>query len=261
MPRAHRHFVPGHIWHITHRCHKREFLLKFTLDRRRWLYWLFEAKKRYGLCVLNYIVTSNHIHLLVKDTDRGIIPASLQLIAGRTAQEYNLRKGRKGAFWEDRYHATAVESGDHLLQCITYIDTNMVRAGVVTHPQEWPQGGYRDIQSPPERYRIIDLDSLSKLCGAKNIATLQRYHRNWVDEALRRGHLLREARWSGSIAVGSEAFVRNIHQALGFRALHRQIVHESDTYMLKETAAPYGANIMAIKGHLSVKNTLKWNIF
>ena len=95
MPRANRYFVPVYIWHITHRCHKKEFLLKFSKDRQRWLHWLFEAKKRYGLCVLNYVVTSNHIHLLVKDTGESIISKSLQLIAGRTAQEYNKRKGRK----------------------------------------------------------------------------------------------------------------------------------------------------------------------
>ena len=86
MPRANRYFVPGHLWHITHRCHERVFLLKFAKDRKRWRYWLFEARKRYGLCVLNYIVTSNHIHLLVKDTADAVIPKSLQLIAGRTAQ-------------------------------------------------------------------------------------------------------------------------------------------------------------------------------
>jgi len=28
-------------------------------DRVRWLHWLFEAKKRYGLTVLDYIVTSH----------------------------------------------------------------------------------------------------------------------------------------------------------------------------------------------------------
>ena len=44
MARAKRHFLPGHVWHITHRCHKKEFLLKFARDRRRWLQWLFEAK-------------------------------------------------------------------------------------------------------------------------------------------------------------------------------------------------------------------------
>jgi len=26
MPRANRHHIPGQIWHITHRCHQREFL-------------------------------------------------------------------------------------------------------------------------------------------------------------------------------------------------------------------------------------------
>ena len=64
MPRANRHHLLGCIWHITHRCHKREFLLKFARDRKRWLHWLYEARKRYDLTVLNYMVTSNHIHLL-----------------------------------------------------------------------------------------------------------------------------------------------------------------------------------------------------
>ena len=119
MARAKRHYIPGQIWHITHRCHKREFLLKFAKDRRRWLQWLFEAKRRYGLSVLNYTVTSNHIHLLVADDkSRGVIPDSIKLIAGRTGQEFNQRKARKGAYWEDRYHATAIEDGDHLIKCI-----------------------------------------------------------------------------------------------------------------------------------------------
>ena len=55
MARAKRHYIPGYVWHITHRCHKREFLLKFPRDRRRWIEWLYQAKKRYsGLSVLNY---------------------------------------------------------------------------------------------------------------------------------------------------------------------------------------------------------------
>jgi len=94
MPRANRYFLPGHVWHITHRCHQKDFLLKFAKDRQRWRRWLFEAKKRYSLCVLNYIITSNHIHLLVRDCGQGEIAKSMQLIAGRTAQEYNQRKGR-----------------------------------------------------------------------------------------------------------------------------------------------------------------------
>ncbi len=44
MARANRHFIPGHIWHLTHRCHKREFLLESSKDRQGWMQWLYEAK-------------------------------------------------------------------------------------------------------------------------------------------------------------------------------------------------------------------------
>ena len=56
MARAHRHFTPGQAWHLTHRCHKREFLLKFVRDRQRWMHWLYMARRRFGLAVLNYCV-------------------------------------------------------------------------------------------------------------------------------------------------------------------------------------------------------------
>ena len=156
MARANRHHLPGYVWHITHRCHKREFLLKFNKDKKRWIHWLYEAKKRFGLIILNFTITSNHIHLLVYNGKVNVIPRSIQLIAGRTAREYNQRKKRKGAFWEDRYHATAVETGNHLIRCLTYIDLNMVRAGVVRHPDQWVYGGYHEIQNPKQRYSLID---------------------------------------------------------------------------------------------------------
>ena len=97
MARAKRHYIPGYIWHITHQCHKREFLLKFARDRHRYLPWLYKARKRYGLTILNYMVTCNHIPLLVVDDgERDVIPNSMKLVAGRTGQEYNQRKDRKG---------------------------------------------------------------------------------------------------------------------------------------------------------------------
>ena len=184
MPHANRHFLPGHVWHLTHRCHHKTFLLKFARDRRRYLRWVFEARKRFGLSVLNYMVTSNHVHLLVKDTGRHVIAQSMQLIAGRTAQEYNQRKRRQGAFWEDRYHATAIEADEHLHRCLVYIDLNMVRAGVVNHPADWVHSGYREIQKPPGRYAVIDLRGLMALCGFTDVADFQRAHRQWVEEAL-----------------------------------------------------------------------------
>jgi len=69
MARANRHFISGYAWHLTHRC------------------------------ILNFTVTSNHVHLLVYDTGYGseTILKSIQLIAGKTGQAFNARQARKDA--------------------------------------------------------------------------------------------------------------------------------------------------------------------
>ena len=51
MPRANRYYLRGNIWHITHRCHKKDYLFKFKKDRVFWMQWLFEAKKRYKIVI------------------------------------------------------------------------------------------------------------------------------------------------------------------------------------------------------------------
>jgi putative transposase len=151
------------------------------------------------------MVTSNHIHLLAMDNcGRNVIPDSIKLVAGRTGQEYNVRKNRKGAFWEDRYHATAVEKSRYLRKCITYIDLNMVRAGVVEHPGQWEFCGY------------------------------------WVDSEIQTKKSDKENKWTQSIAVGSKTFVEKMKEALGFRAKGRKIICADDSFELREVIAPYG---------------------
>ncbi|MDR4499821.1 MAG: hypothetical protein MRK01_00815 [Candidatus Scalindua sp.] len=97
----------------------------------------------------------------------------IRLVAGRTGQEYNLRKKRKGAFWEDRYHATAIED----VRCLSYIDLNMVRNGVVTHPSQWQYGGYIEIQNPRKKCVLIAYEKLARLAGFKSYELFRKTHK------------------------------------------------------------------------------------
>jgi len=239
MPRAHRYHLSGHVWHITHRCHRAQFLLKFARDRQTWIRWLYRARRRYGLCVLDYTVTCNHVHLLVRDRGRGEIAASLQLVAGRTAQAYNRRKHRSGAFWQDRYHATAVDTDAHLGRCLVYIALNMVRAGVVAHPRQWPAGGYHEIQTPARRYRIIDRPALAEGLGIESVAQLAATHAEWIEAAVRTGGVGREPQWTESVAVGRRAFVERIGAELGDRVRGRQVELRGEGFVLRDASAPY----------------------
>ena len=263
MARANRHFIPGQIWHITHRCHKKDFLLKLAKDRLGWMKWLYEAKSRYGLTVFNFTATSNHVHLLVLDeSGEDAIPKSMQLVAGRTGQEYNRRKNRKGAFWEDRYHATAIEGPDYLLRCLLYIDLNMVRAGVVSHPSEWPYSGYHEIQSPRRKCAVIAYEKLAEKAGFQSYERFKKAHEEWVNGTLASDYNSRQSEWTESIAVGSEPFTRWIKEKLGFLAKGRKVIEitgNSGVCQLREMESGYIDDFDPKMEHIGAQNAYFWN--
>ncbi len=117
---------------------------------------------------------------------------------------------------------------------MVYIDLNMVRAGVVSHPGEWPYSGYCEIQSPPQRYAVIDKKALSELLGAINFAQCRQIHPGWVEDELKSGRLQRELVWSQSVAVGHKEYVENIKTALGITGRFKSVVEENDSYALRE---------------------------
>ena len=207
------------------------------------------------------MVTSNHIHLLVVDDgNRDVIPRSIKLVAGRTGQEYNQRKGRRGAFWEDRYHATAVEGGDHLFRCLVYIDMNMVRAGVVDHPSQWPFCGYNEIGEPRSKNVLINYDKLRELVGVESYHLVKRSHKGWVEEYLGDENNSCDDKWTKSIAVGSKGFVEYVKSALSALAKGRESKEAGDSYQLREPSAPYGEHSGVKNEDIGADNAYFWDI-
>ena len=192
-------------------------------------------------------------YLLVVDTKEGVIAKSIQLRAGRTAQEYNQRKKRKGAFWEDRYHAVAVETDSHLVRCLVYIDLNMVRAGVVKHPADWPFGGYCEIQQPPQRYKLIDQQALMEKCSnTYDVEEFRKTYKEWVTESLNTRQTAWEPSWSEAIAVGSERFIQLTREKLGHQARGRKIIEDNEAFALREPHLHYNTDLDHQTGLLSL---------
>ena len=240
MPRARLFLIPGYVWHLTHRCHNRAFLLRFARDRKAWMDWVYRAKVKYGLRVLAYAVTSNHIHLMVYvDSREDVVPRSILLAASRVALEYNRRKNRSGAFWEGCYHATAIESGKHFRECLVYIDLNAVRAGIVKHPEDWPFCGFQEIIEKRSWRCLIDRKLLMKLVGVESLEKLKSHYGGWIREALETGNLSRMPIWTENVAVGGEEFVKRIHGELGLRAVHKETTEASGVFVLRELRGLY----------------------
>lgn len=209
MPRRRRGWEAWGCYHITHRCHEREFLFKFAKHRDIYLRQLWETKKRFNIDILDYMVTSNHVHLLLTARHGQEISKALQFLHGSVGQQYNILKKREGAFWSDRFHATHIQSGNHLSRCLFYIDMNMVRAGAVKHPEAWKHSGIHELLGKRQRYQLINM---SRLLQYLNISTEEAFRKWYIatlaDEVacnLRQ----REAYWSKAIAVGDPEWLKS----------------------------------------------------
>ena len=245
MPRASRYLMAGYTYHLTQRCHNRDFLLRFAKDRDAYREWLRVGVKRYGVAIYGFSITSNHVHIVAHVDDVERIGELMHLIAGAEGQQYNRRKGKSGAFWEDTYHCTIVESGRHLWNCLQYVDLNMVRAGVVAHPAEWMWCSYSELMGSRQRYRILSIERLQESLGGGSLSDLRRSYDAGLRERLARGNGCREPQWTDSLAVGSKDFVVAVQG--GYRARSRFTLEEhtngpdDSTWTIREASGAYGS--------------------
>jgi len=231
----------GGVFHLTHRCHNRAFLLKFACDRDAYRTKLWEHLRRFDLSVLGYCLTSNHVHLLVDAVERLEVSGLMREVAGEFARAYNRRKGRSDAFWGDNYHATLVEDGPYLWRCLCYIELNMVRCGAVAHPSQWLWSGYQEIMGNRRRYRLVDLE---RLCWRLRAGSLEELRTNLaasLAERIARREVQREPCWTESLAVGSREFVEKVKPlVLSRRETEISVLAGNDAWALREPVIPYG---------------------
>jgi putative transposase len=239
MPRANRYIQPGCLYHLTHRCHDRKFLFRFAVVRSEYRRRLRATLEEFGVSLLAYALTSNHTHLLAEAPAPNAISQMMQKLEGEFAEWYNLRQGRSGAFGGDRYHCTLVDGGSHAWNCMKYIDLNMVRAGIVRHPEAWEWCGYHELAGLRQRYRLLDLECVRKWLGGVSREALTREYVAAVAEGIRVDELTRNPDWTESIAVGSEEFVKRVSQQVLYRSrLERQETSEG-VWTVRESSVPY----------------------
>jgi putative transposase len=249
MPRANRYFVAGQVYHLTHRCHDGEFLLKFGRDRNDYRERLREGVAQFELDLLDYCITSNHVHLLAYAEDTAQISSFIQMTDGEFAQSFNRRKARHGAYWEDRFHSTMVEPGGHLAECLVYIALNMVRCHAVGHPCEWRWCGYHELMGLRQRFRLLNVERLLALLRGAGIETFRRNYEAMIAERIAKDAMEREPKWTEVIAVGSEGYVRQVAKWVWGRR-QVEITGSGEAWALREG----GSSCMRFSGAKIARN-------
>jgi len=204
---------------------------------------LRERLPKFNIMLFNYCITSNHVHLLLRpDPSEALESLSrfMQSLEGDFSQFYNRRKNRLNAFWGDRYHATMIEFGEHLWKCLLYIDLNMVRAGVMDHPREWEWTGYQELMGLRKRYCLVDRVKLLEHLGAGSEESFRKNFTHGIGEAIARNEMVRDAKWTENLAVGSEPFVKKVGLGIRNRMKVKLNKDEKDrsTWIVRESGLP-----------------------
>lgn len=91
--------------------------------------------KRYRL--LAWCVMPNHIHVLIETNFAYPVSKIVQGWKSYTARLINQHLGRSGSVWMRDYFDRYIRDDHHFAAVIAYIHSNPVKAGLVSHEQEW----------------------------------------------------------------------------------------------------------------------------
>ena len=102
MARPLRITYPGAYHHILSRGNTRASIFREDADRKRFLVYLEEATRRYGIVVHAFCLMDNHYHLLV-ETSRPNISRAMQYVNTGYTAYFNARHQRIGHLLQGRY--------------------------------------------------------------------------------------------------------------------------------------------------------------
>lgn len=83
-------------------------------------------------------------------------------------------------------------------------------------------------------------------------------YRGWVEGSLSKGIHSRDARWTKSVAVGSEGFVTATKEKLGVKAKGREVIGGNGSYELRERQAAYKGILGHENDFLRPQNEFFW---
>jgi hypothetical protein len=75
---------------------------------------------------------------------------------------------------------------------------------------------------------------------------------------LRDGGFVREGKWTESIAVGNEEFVKRIKEGLGVRAKGREVIAAADVFHLRKSGPWYGDDFCPENDDIGPGNCVPW---
>lgn len=158
MPRRLRYAPPAGVLHVVNRGNERRPLFTESRDFEAFLALMSWAKERCPIDVLGYCLMPNHWHLVLSPDNVGSLSRYLHRVCTTHAVRLRWATGSvgNGHVYQQRYHASLVDSERYYFYVLRYVEANALRAGLVKRAEDWAWsslaercGEERGILSPP----------------------------------------------------------------------------------------------------------------
>ena len=149
MPRQARLDVPGVLQHVIARGIERTDIFRDDDDRQRFVTRFSTLLTETNTECFAWALVPNHFHLLLRPTQIPLSSFMRRLMTGY-AVTFNLRHGRSGHVFQNRYKSIVCEEEEYLLALVRYIGLNPLRARLVSNLE-----AIRQIRVMPDGERAL----------------------------------------------------------------------------------------------------------
>lgn len=212
MPRIARGLGDCCVYHVLNRGNGQSEVFHGSSDYETFLEIVKEAKGRYAVKVLAYCLMPNHFHMAVIPERGEHLSKWMQWIMTSHVRKYHRHYGSSGHVWQGRYKSFLVQSDNHLLTVLRYIEGNPVRARTVDSAKAWRWSSHRENAGITEKVLVDELPlELPKEWNA------------YVDEPLTQGEMERLRKSLNRQApYGETVWQRDVCVALGLESTIRR---------------------------------------
>lgn len=203
MARPSRFTIENGVYHVLCRGHNKQKIFHDQRDFSKYLKILSECKEKYCLKVYHYVLMENHPHFIMMASKGTDLSDSMRTLNQTYAQYYRSKYGGTGYVWQDRFKSFIIERGKYMLTCGRYIELNPVKAGIVSHPKDYPWSSYR-VYAMGEKNSMVDISPEYLALSDDSMIRVKKYA-EFVNTGLHERRGL--ARYFRSGVYGDEFFV------------------------------------------------------
>ncbi len=180
MARQARAFSETGMYHIMFRGLNKQNIFSDDKDYMKFTEILASVKNDTDMQIYAYCMMPNHVHLFVREAQKGDISGAMKRILSHYAGWYNFKYERNGHLFSNRYKSIPVEDDSYFLTLSRYIHQNPVKAQLTEDMQSYKYSSYREyVRNSGE---LADIDFLLDMLDENRVAAVKQFVKFSISE-------------------------------------------------------------------------------